>query len=155
MRKLTRRQLIFSMIFPIAIFVWQAIRYVLISLAVGFAPTISFQWGYMIAVVVCGVVPIVLTLTLGINSGQYNLPRVLIACFALAFTAIANEMLDSVDSVLLYITFVAITAVYFFKFCPTKLSEWFVIMLASPSFASLVSAGVDFLLSVEDAAFQV
>lgn len=154
MRKLTKRQLVYSLIFPIAIFVWQALRYALISLAAGFAPITSYQWGCVISAVVCGAVPIILTLALGINSGQYNLPRVLIACFALAFSAIANEILDgAVDSVLLYITFVAITAVYFYKFCPTKLSEWFVIILASPSFASLVTRGVDFFFSFEESMF--
>lgn len=142
MRRLTRRQLLISLIFPVGITVWAVLGYAGVGFYAGFVPVYSIQWSYMIACVVCGIIPIILTITLGIDTGQYMTPRVLMSCCALAFTTFTGEFLSeamfSGAVVLLLIAIYAASGVYFFKLCPTKFSEWIVIFLANPVLAALI-----------------
>lgn len=72
MRRLTKRQLINSLIFPVGIIVWALFCYIKWTVTLhSFQPVFMFQWSYPAAAVVCGVLPVVLTLATGADTGQY------------------------------------------------------------------------------------
>lgn len=141
MHRLSRRQLLISLIFPVGITVWAVGEYVFTMLVFGAAPSVPVQWGYLIAAVLCGVIPIILTVTLGIDTGQYILPRTVISGCALVFTSMAGEFLvDDTGgmNVFFLIAFNVFSALYFYKIRPTKFSEWIVIFLSNPCLVRLI-----------------
>lgn len=160
MRKLTRRQLWVSLLFPIGILVWAVWGYASRSFFFfgTFVPAYPMQWSYIIAAAVCGAVPIILTLAIGIDTGQYTLPRVLISIATLGLISVIMEFLPNelpYDVViLLIITSLVVSAVYFFKFCPTKFSEWIVIFLSNPVLAAFIYYFA-LIMPVEDFSFNI
>lgn len=141
MRKLTKRQLINSLIFPVGIIVWALFYYIRWAVALhSFQPILLLQWSYPTAAVVCGVIPIIITLAAGADTGQYFLPRLLISVSTLGAIGIASEfiMISNQVTVLLLITSAVVSAVYFYQFCPTKFSEWTVIFLSNPVLAAII-----------------
>ncbi len=143
MRKLTSRQLVLSLLFPLGIIFWEFFTYLGGTCAAdGFVPVNSVQWSAIVSFLLCGILPIILTLTLGIDTGQYMLPRIIFSCFTLAAVAITSEMLGFAvpygGVVMLLIVSTAASALYFYKFCPTKFSEWIVIFLSNPVLVALI-----------------
>ena len=141
MRKLTGRQLINSLIFPVGIIVWALFcffRWALIFRSL--LPVFMFQWSFLISAGVCGVIPVILTLAAGAETGQYFLPRFLISLSTLGIIGIASEFvfLDDRLMIMLLITSLVVSAIYFYKSRPTKFSEWLVIFLANPVLAALI-----------------
>lgn len=147
--KLTSRMIFESSVFPIMTVVSSVFRYVIYSLYYGFAPQTPMQWTALAGVVFGGILPFLLTLFAGINTGQYFLPRFLILISTIAVVAITSEFLDyenalSGNFVIILISLI-ITALYFYKIRPTKLSEWIVIFLSNPYLYTFVS---DVILTV-------
>lgn len=141
LRKLSRRQLIISLIFPVGITFWALGYYVLWAVAFGITPKTPVQWGYLAAVVLCGVLPAILTVTLGIDTGQYMIPRIIISVCASAFTSMALEFLadnSETAGVFFMIVFTVFSALYFYKIRPTKFSEWIIIFLSNPCLVRLI-----------------
>lgn len=141
LRKLSRRQLIISLIFPVGITVWTVGDYFFTALVFGIAPTVPVQWGYLIAAAVCGVLPTILTVTLGIDTGQYILPGIIIGGSSLVFASMAGQFLaEGSDRAVVFfmIVFTAFTALYFYQFQPTKFSEWIIIFLSNPCLVRLI-----------------
>ncbi len=141
MRKLTKRQLISSLIFPVGILVWALFYYIKWSVTLrSFQPVFMFQLSYLIAAVLCGVLPIVLTLAAGVDTGQYFLPRFLILVSTIGVIGIASEFVSVTNRMLmlLLITSAVVSALYFFKFRPTKFSEWIIIFFANPILAAII-----------------
>lgn len=143
MRKLTSRQLILSLLFPLGIIICESFTYLGGScVAVDLLPTNSIQWSAIISTLLCGILPIILTLTVGIDTGQYMLPRIIFSCFTLAAVAIMREMLGTNmpygGVIMMLIVSVAASALYFYKFRPTKFSEWTVIFLSNPVLVALI-----------------
>ncbi|MDE7230899.1 MAG: hypothetical protein K2N56_10505 [Oscillospiraceae bacterium] len=141
MRRLTKRQLINSLIFPVGIIVWALFCYIKWAVTLhSFQPVFMFQWSYPAATVVCGVLPVVLTLATGADTGQYFLPRLLISVSTIGVIGIASEFVDvsSQMMMLLLITSAVVSAVYFYQFRPTKFSEWIIIFFANPVLAAII-----------------
>lgn len=141
MRKLSRRDLILSLLFPAGIIAWALFYYIRWAVALhSFQPIILFQWSYPAAAVLCGVIPIIITLASGANTGQYILPRVLISVSTLGAIGIASEFIVITNqvTVLLLITSAVVSALYFYKFRQTRFSEWIVIFLSNPVLAAVI-----------------
>lgn len=141
MKKLTRRQLVCSLLFPAGIVIWAVIWYIRLAVMFGSAkPLFIFQWGMPIIVVVCGILPIILTLTIGADTSEYILPRVLISVSTVGVIGIASEFVDITGAmrILLLITSAVISALYFYKFRPTKFSEWIIIFFSNPVLAAVI-----------------
>lgn len=141
MRRLTRKQLINSLIFPVGIIVWAMFCYGRWAVSLrNFAPVFMFQWSFPIAAVVCGVVPIIVTLACGAETGQYFLPRLLISVSTVGVIGIASEFVAVTYQmvILLLITSAVISALYFYKFRPTKFAEWIVIFFSNPVLAAII-----------------
>lgn len=141
MRRLTKRQLINSLIFPVGIIIWALFYYIKWAVALrSFQPVFMFQLSYPIAAVLCGVLPVVLTLAIGADTGQYFLPRLLISVSTIGVISIASEFVDVSNQMimLLLITSAVVSAVYFYRFRPTKFSEWIIIFFANPVLAAII-----------------
>ncbi len=141
MRRLTRRQLINSLIFPVGIIAWAMFCYGRWAISLrNFVPAFMFQWSFPIAAVVCGVVPIIVTLACGAETGQYFLPRLLISVSTVGVIGIASEFVSVTYQmvILLLITSAVISALYFYKFRPTKFAEWIVIFFSNPVLAAII-----------------
>lgn len=141
MRRLTRKQLINSLIFPVGIMVWALFCYGRSAISMrSFMPIFVFQLSYPVALVVCGVVPIIVTLACGAETGQYFLPRLLISVSTVGVIAIASEFVIVTNQmiILLLITSAVVSALYFYKFRPTKFSEWIVIFFSNPVLAAII-----------------
>lgn len=141
MRKLTRKQLINSLIFPAGIIVWGLFcffRWALIFKSI--KPVFMFQWSFLISAVLCGVIPIIVTLAAGADTGQYFLPRLLISVSTLGIIGIASEfvMLSDQLMILLLITSLVVSALFFYRSRPAKFSEWIVIFFSNPVLAAFI-----------------
>ncbi len=135
MKKLSRRQLLISLIFPIMTTIWG-----LFNLALNFFYNFVFDYRffglseivYISAVVIGGILCTVLTITLGIETGRYFLPRLLILISVIFVIAVVREFIDDVpmfEYILLIISLV-FGAVYFKN--KTTFSEWIIIFLSNP-----------------------
>lgn len=141
MKKLTRRQLVCSLLFPVGIFIWAVAWYFRWAYYIGSVkPVFVFQWGMPIIAVVCGILPVILTLCTGADTGQYILPRVLISVSTIGVIGIASEFVEvsSEMRIFLLITSAVISALYFYRFRPTRFSEWIVIFFSNPVLAALI-----------------
>lgn len=141
MKKLTRRQLVCSLLFPVGIFVWAVGWYFRWAYYIGSVkPVFIFQWGMPIIALVCGVLPAILTLVTGADTGQYILPRVLFSVSTIGVIGIASEFVDVSGQmrIFLMITSAVISALYFYKFRPTKFFEWIVIFFSNPVLAAII-----------------
>lgn len=141
MKKLTRRQLVCSLLFPIGIIIWAIVWYFRWAWLIdSVKPVFIFQWGMPIIAVVCGVLPIILTLSTGADTGQYILPRVLISVSTIGVIGIASEFVNVSGQMRIFLLIVSavISALYFYKFRPTKFSEWIVIFFSNPVLAALI-----------------
>lgn len=133
--------MLISLIFPVGIIVWAAGEYFFTMLMFGAAPTVPIQWGYVTAAVLCGVLPAILTITLGVDTGQYIIPRIVINMLALAFSSMAFEFLSENSEtvgVFSMIVFTVFSALYFYRIRPTKFSEWIIIFLSNPCLTRLI-----------------
>lgn len=141
MRRLTKRQLINSLIFPVGIIIWALLYYIKWAVILhSFQPLFTLQWSFPVAAVVCGILPVVLTLAAGADTGQYFLPRLLISVSTVGVIGIASEFVYVSNQmiVLLLITSAVVSAMYFYKFRPTKFSEWIIIFFSNPVLAAII-----------------
>lgn len=135
MKKLTRRQLLISLIFPILTAVWGVykfavnlfLNYMFEYQFIGFSEII-----YIAAVVIGGILSGVLTVTLGIETGRYFLPRLLILISVIFVNSVVVESLIDIPmfSFVLLIASLIFGAVYFKN--KTTFSEWIIIFLSNP-----------------------
>ncbi len=140
MRKLTRRQIFNSLVFPIMTTVWALFKYLIGSFFWGFAIE-PIDFVYFAAIGIGGILCAVLTITVGIETGQYFLPRLLILLSTVFVTAMAGEFLELDYRINLIITLVSLVlSALYFKRC-TRFSEWIIIFLSNPvlySFAAMI-----------------
>lgn len=131
MRKLTRRQTFNSLVFPIMTTLWGLYNYIISHIFWGFALEI-IDFAYFAAIGIGGVLCGVLTITVGIETGQYFLPRLLILLSTIFITSMAGEFLGLDYRIDLIITLVSLVfSALFFKKC-TRFSEWIIIFLSNP-----------------------
>lgn len=131
MRKLTRRQTFNSLIFPMMTTVWALFKYTIKVIFYGFAiePT---DFVFFAAIGIGGVLCAVLTVTIGIETGQYFLPRLLILISTIFVIAVAEEFLEFDYRINLFLVLISLVfgALYFKK--NTKFSEWIIVFLSNP-----------------------
>lgn len=92
------------------------------------------SWSYAAAIAFGGVLPIILTFALKIDTREYFLPRLIFYICTLAAISIPAEFVDIPrgGTVILTAVSAAITLLYFYKFRPTRFKEWIVIFLSTP-----------------------
>ena len=141
MRGLTKRQLINSLIFPVVILIWALYNYIRWAVVLrSFQPVFMFQCGFAAAAVLCGVLPIVLTMAAGADTGQYFLPRLLISVSTFGVIGIASEFVEVTSQlmILVLIASAVFTALYFYKVRSAKLPEWVIIFFSNPVMAAII-----------------
>lgn len=138
MKKLTRRQLINSLVFPIMTTVWGLWRLIVLFFIYGFSELTAMHFVCIAAIVIGGILCGVLTATLGIETGQYFLPRLWILLSTIFVTSVAGEFIgtDPKITFLLLVVSNAINAIYFVK--KTRSSEWNIIFLSNPVLYNMV-----------------
>ena len=131
MRKLTRRQTFNSLVFPIMTTVWALFKYTIKVIFYGFAIEPS-DFVYFAAIGIGGILCAVLTVTIGIETGQYFLPRLLILVSTIFVIAVAEEFIELDFRMNLFLLLISLVfAALFFK-SKTKFSEWVIIFLSNP-----------------------
>lgn len=135
--KLTKYELLGSLVFPVGIMVWAAYKYISGSFVLGdLAVHFPHRWSFIIAFAACGLLPLLLTLIMRIDTSEQLLPRLMISLCTLAAVSIAREFLDFgvmmiAEGILLLISLV-FSGLFFHIARPVKLSEWIVIFLGNP-----------------------
>lgn len=142
MKKLTRRQLINSLVFPIMTTVWGLLSLAFTLFLYGFSELRATDFVPVAAIIIGGILCGVLTATLGIETGQYFLPRICILLSTIFVISVADEFLgnDPIIEFFLLLVSNAINAIYFVK--RTKSSEWIIIFLSNPVLYYLVYFGI-------------
>lgn len=131
MRKLTRRQTFNSLVFPVMTSVWAIYNYLIGNIFLGFAIE-PIDFVYFAAVVVGGILCAILTIAVGIETGQYFLPRLLILISTIFVIAMAEEFLEFDYRINLFLLLVSLVfGALYFKKC-TKFSEWIIVFLSNP-----------------------
>lgn len=143
-----------SLAFPIGIIVYSAYKFLRYTLTgMGPGSGLMFIWVYIGAIVLGGILPIVLTYTMKIETRDYFLPRLIIFLCTIATISVTGEFVDLPKGGVIVMTAVASAATlfYFYKICPTRFSEWSVIFLSTPTvymmiYYLLIDADVENLL---------
>lgn len=141
--KLTKYELLGSLAFPVGIIVWTAYKYISGSIALGdFAIHFMHRWSFIISFSVCGVVPLLLTLIMRIDTSEQFLPRLLIFVSTVAVISIAREFLGFEEMMLgtgiVLLIALVFSALYFHIARPVKFSAWLVIFLGNPCLVYLI-----------------
>lgn len=135
--KLTKYELLGSLVFPVGIMVWAAYKYISGSFVLGdLAIHFPHRWSFIIAFAACGLLPLLLTLIMRIDTSEQFLPRLMISLCTLAAVSIAREFLDFgvmmiAEGILLLISLV-FSGLFFHIARSVKLSGWIVIFLGNP-----------------------
>ena len=130
-----------SLAFPIGIIVdsgYQLIKWNRYGMGLGSGFT--FTWTFVAAIVLGGILPIILTFALKIETREYCLPRVIIYVCTIAAISMAREFAAIPRGGLVVMAAVssAITMLYFYKYHKTRYSEWYVIFLSTPQIYMMV-----------------
>ena len=92
--KLTKHELLGSLAFPVVIMIWMAYEYISGSIRLADLGThFGHRWSYIIAFTLCGVLPLLLTLILQIDTSDQFVPRLVISLCTLALVSIVKEFL--------------------------------------------------------------
>ncbi len=131
MRKLTRRQIINSLVFPIMTTIWGVYHFLTSHIFWGFALD-PVDFVYFAAIGIGGILCGILTIAVGIETGQYFLPRLLILLSTVFVSAMAVQFLgvDYLADVVITLVSLVFSAL-FFKRC-TRFSEWIIIFFSNP-----------------------
>lgn len=146
--KLTKYELLGSLAFPVGIIIWMAYKYISESVMLGDLEIhFMYRWSYIIAFALCGVLPLLLTLIMQIDTSDQFLPRLVISLCTLALVSIVKESLGvgmivngfilPLEGIALLISLV-FSAVFFHVKRPVKLSGWLVIFIGNPCLARLI-----------------
>lgn len=92
------------------------------------------SWSFAAAIVFGGILPIILTYALKIDTREYFLPRLIFYICTIAAMAIPQEFVTIPQGGFMLMSAVsaAMTLLYFYKFRPTRFKEWCVIALSTP-----------------------
>lgn len=149
--KLTKYELLGSLAYPVGIIIWAAWRYWDAVWIFGSqSPQYYQQWGYIIAAGVCGVLPIILTLILRIDTSEQFFPRLLIFLSTIAVIGMAQQFIDYktmfIGKPVMLLISLVFSGLFFCKARPVKLSAWLMIFLANPCLADFFT----YLLQLKD-----
>lgn len=123
MKKLTKRQLLNSLVFPIITTVWACFKLFFKTILWGFASYGIYEIVCIAAIVIGGILPSILTITLGIETGQYFLQRLFILLSTILIVSVSGEFIDNIPIMefMLLIVSLVFGALYFKN--KTKFSE--------------------------------
>ncbi|MCH5206624.1 MAG: hypothetical protein J1F09_06690 [Oscillospiraceae bacterium] len=137
-RKLSRRMIVWSLMFPIGTTVWAVFNIIseFMVLVFGVHGIFPHDFGYILAVLVGGVLSTVLTLAVGIDTSEYFMPRLLIFVSAIGIVGIAGnfvgEQMVGGPTVIMYIASIVFSSLFFYKVIKTRISEWIIIFISNP-----------------------
>ena len=125
-----------SLAFPIGIIIWSGYQLIewnssLLGIAIF---VFKFPWVFAAAIILGGILPIILTLTLKIETREYFLPRLIIYVVSVGVINISRQFVSVPRGGLVILTAVssAITMLYFYQFHKTRFSEWCIIFISTP-----------------------
>lgn len=124
-----------SLAFPLGIIIYSTYKLVQFSrYGMGLNSEILVSWSFAAAIVFGGVLPIILTYALKIDTREYVLPRLIIYICTIAAMSIPREFVTIPQGGFMLMSAVsaAMTLLYFYKFRPTRFKEWCVIALSTP-----------------------
>lgn len=130
-----------SLAFPIGIIVYSTYKLIHFSRwGMGFGSEFMFVWSFAAAIVLGGVLPIILTFALKTETREYFLPRLIIYICTIAAISIPQEFVTIPKGGLVIMTAVsaAVTLLYFYKYRPTRFSEWYVIFFSTPQIYMMI-----------------
>lgn len=131
-----------SLAFPIGIIIVSAFKLVFYSIfGMGLGSYFIVSWSYAAAIVFGGVLPIILTFALKIDTREYFLPRLIFYICTIAAISIPAEFVEIPrgGTVILTAVSAAMTLLYFYKFRPTRFKEWIVIFLSTPQIYMMIN----------------
>lgn len=130
-----------SLAFPIGIIVYSGYQLIKFSrFGMGLGSDFIVCWSFAAAIVFGGVLPIILTFALKLETREYFLPRLILYICTIAAIAIPQEFVRIPQGGLVIMSAVsaAVTLVYFNKFHKTRFSEWCVIFLSTPQIYMMI-----------------
>lgn len=130
-----------SLAFPVGIIIYSGYKLIDFSrYGMGIGSYFMFTWSFLAAIVIGGVLPIILTFALKIETREYFLPRLIFYVCTIAAVSIPREFVTIPKGGLVILTAfsAAVTLLYFYKFRPTRFSEWFVIFLSTPQIYMMI-----------------
>lgn len=146
--KLTKYELLGSLSYPVGIMVWTVYKYIIGSFELGdLAIHFTHRWSFIISFAVCGLLPLLLTLIMRIDTSEQFLPRLVISLCTLAAVSITKEFLGvglvvngfilPLEGIILLISLV-FSGLFFHIARPVKLSQWIMIFLGNPCLVRLI-----------------
>lgn len=130
-----------SLAFPIGIIVYSAYKlFRCWQNGRGLGSIFFSSWVFVAAIVLGGIIPIILTFALKIETHEYFLPRLIIFICTIAVMSISEEFVGVSRSSRVIIMMIAsvMTLIYFHKFRSTRFSEWCVICISTPTIYMMV-----------------
>lgn len=130
-----------SLAFPIGIIIYSAYKLIHYSkYGLGLGSDFVVSWCFAAAIVFGGILPIILTFALKIDTREYFLPRLIFYISTIAAIAIPGEFVEIPRGGLVIMSAVsaALTLLYFYKFRPTRFKEWCVIFLSTPQIYMMI-----------------
>lgn len=130
-----------SLAFPIGIIAYAAYKLIQYSkYGLGLGSDFTVSWCFAAAIVFGGILPIILTFALKIDTREYFLPRLIFYICTIAAVSIPKEFVSIPRGGFVVLTAVsaALTMLYFYKFRPTRFSEWCVIFLSTPQIYMMI-----------------
>lgn len=131
-----------SLAMPIAITVYSAYKLIYYSTYyhMGLGSFFTISWSFLVAIVIGGVLPVILTLVFKAETAEYFLPRLLIFLCTVAFVELTQEFVGVAAEVVVFFYAIssAVTALYFYKIHRTKFSEWFIIFFSTPQLYMMI-----------------
>ena len=130
-----------SLAFPIGIVVYSAYKLIQLSrYGMGLGSEIALPWCFAAAIVFGGILPIILTFALKIETREYFLPRLILYICTIAAIALPQEFVSIPPGGfgLMAAVSSAITLLYFYKLRPTRFKEWCVIFLSTPQIYMMI-----------------
>lgn len=130
-----------SLAFPIGIIIYSGYNLIKYSrFGMGLGSEFIVSWGFAAAIAFGGILPIILTFALKIETREYFLPRLIFYICTIAAIAIPREFVEIPRGGLMLMSAAsaAMTLLYFYKFHKTRFSEWCVIFLSTPQIYMMI-----------------
>ena len=97
-------------------------------------------WGYIAAIVVGSILPIILTYAMRVELIEYFRPRIVIFIVTVFVVSVVNQISDAPRGVLIIIlaASAAFTLFYLYKIRPARFKEWVIIFLSTPQIYMMI-----------------
>lgn len=130
-----------SLAFPIGIAVYCAYKLAQFTrFGIGLNSGFLLTWGFAAGIVFGGVLPIILTFALKIDTREYFLPRLILYVCTIAAISLPRQFVEIPQggAMLMCAFSSALTLLYFYKIRPARFKEWCVIALSTPQIYMMI-----------------